>query len=134
MRIEALVENDSDEMTTVTRLEVADGNGPVDAVAKALTKALLKFYPILADVALVDYRVVILDNDSATKAASRVSIAFESNQTKKRWQTVSVSTNTISASVNALVDGFEYAILEDDEASASILCDVDWDKGGGGWA
>ena len=92
----------------------ADGKGPVDAVASALKKALETFFPILSEVNLVDYRVVILDRDKATKAACRVLITFASTKSKNTWSTVSVSTNTISASVNALVDGFEYAILEEE--------------------
>ena len=112
VRVEALIDDGTD--LAVRKLVAADGNGPVDAVASALKKALEKFFPILSDVDLVDYRVVILDNESATKAVSRVLITFASTKSHKTWSTVSVSTNTISASVNALVDGFEYAILEEE--------------------
>jgi 2-isopropylmalate synthase len=103
------------------RLEVADGNGPVDALANALKRALLPSQPYLAAVELVDYKVRILDPVSATAAATRVMIEFRDSYTDTRWTTVSVDTNVISASLNALIDGFEYALIE--HAESCMLCD-----------
>lgn len=94
------------------RLEVSDGNGPVDALASALTRALLPSHPILADIELVDYKVRILDPESATGAATRVMIEFRNKKNDIVWTTVSVDRNVISASLNALIDGFEYALLD----------------------
>ncbi|CAN0578527.1 unnamed protein product, partial [Ectocarpus sp. 12 AP-2014] len=54
------------------RLEVAEGNGPVDALAKGLFRALLPTFPSLQSVKLSDYKVRILDQESATQAKTRV--------------------------------------------------------------
>jgi len=107
--------NTADHVGTVTeRLEVSDGNGPVDALSKALFKALGPSHPILANIELVDYKVRILDPDTATSAATRVMIEFKNIQTEKLWTTVSVDRNIISASLTALLDGYEYALLDVD--------------------
>jgi 2-isopropylmalate synthase len=103
------------------RLEVSDGSGPVDALAKALKRALTSSHPYLNNVKLVDYKVRILDPESATGAATRVMIEFRDEESDENWTTVSVDRNIISASVNALVDGFEYALVE--HASSCVLCD-----------
>lgn len=104
----------------ITRLEVAEGNGPVDALANALKKALAPTHPELFDLKLVDYKVRILDPESATQAATRVMIEFKNVESGVKWTTVSVDRNIISASLNALVDGFEYA-LKDVLASCELL-------------
>jgi 2-isopropylmalate synthase len=94
------------------RLEVSEGDGPVDALANALKKALSPSHPELENLHLVDYKVRILDPESATRAATRVMIEFKDVDTGRKWTTVSVDRNIISASLNALVDGFEYALRE----------------------
>ena len=104
-------------------MEVSDGNGPVDALANALMRCLLPSYPTLKDVELIDYKVRILDPTSATGAATRVMIEFRDNIQDKTWTTVSVDRNVISASLNALLDGLEYALIE--HATLCILCDED---------
>lgn len=103
------------------RLEVSDGSGPVDALASALKRALVPSHPYLKNVELVDYKVRILDPESATGAATRVMIEFRDSDRDENWTTVSVDRNIISASVNALVDGFEFALVE--HASSCVLCD-----------
>jgi 2-isopropylmalate synthase len=94
------------------RLEVAEGNGPVDALANALKKALVPSHPSLESLQLIDYKVRILDPAAATAAATRVMIEFKDVNTDRQWTTVSVDRNIISASLNALVDGFEYALKD----------------------
>jgi 2-isopropylmalate synthase len=106
-------------------LQVSDGNGPVDALAKALMRALEPSHPSLGSVELVDYKVRILDPTSATAAATRVMIEFRDTESEKQWTTVSVDRNVISASLNALVDGFEYALIE--HAQFCMLCDDAFD-------
>jgi 2-isopropylmalate synthase len=105
------------------RLEVSDGNGPVDALASALKRALVPAHPYLNSIELVDYKVRILDPEAATAAATRVMIEFRDLMTDTTWTTVSVDRNIISASVNALVDGFEYALVE--HATSCVLCEPD---------
>lgn len=87
----------------------ADGNGPVNALDKAVRKALLPFFPRLADVHLTDYKVRILDGTSATGAQTRVLIS--SSNGNKTWTTVGSSANIIEASWMALADSLEYALL-----------------------
>jgi 2-isopropylmalate synthase len=92
-------------------LEVAEGNGPVDAINGALCKALLAAYPSLGAVSLVDYKVRILDPNAATGATTRVMVEFKNSKTGQMWTTVYAHPNIIVASVNALMDGFEFAMI-----------------------
>ena len=84
-------------------------NGPVDALDKALRKALSQFYPEIAKIVLTDFRVRILDPKEATGATTRVLI--ESTDGEKRWGTVGVSPNLIEAAWQALLDSVEYKLL-----------------------
>jgi 2-isopropylmalate synthase len=86
-------------------LTVAEGNGVVNALDLALRKALLPFYPEIAAVSLVDYKVRILDGHDATAAKTRVLIV--SSDGVSTWGTVGVSDNIIEASWLALVDGID---------------------------
>jgi 2-isopropylmalate synthase len=88
----------------------AEGNGPVNALDQALRKALIQFYPSLAQVRLVDYKVRILEESVGTEAQVRVLI--ESSDGVDEWQTVGSSTNIIEASWLALADGLEYWLLK----------------------
>ena len=89
-------------------LEAAEGNGPVSALDSALRKALVKFYPQIADFHLTDYKVRILDSGSGTSAKTRVLV--ESSNGKERWTTVGVSGNILEASYQAVVEGIEYGL------------------------
>ena len=93
--------------------EVAEGNGPVNALNRALRKAIMPFYPRLRAVHLTDYKVRILDSDSGTAAMTRVLIDFSDGD--RQWTTVGASTNIIEASWIALSDSAEYFILTDGE-------------------
>lgn len=93
-------------------LEVAEGNGPVDAINRALGKVLFNVYQTLQTVALTDFRVRILDSESATAATTRVMVEFYDSASGKRWTTVYAHQNIIVASVNALMDGFEVAMWD----------------------
>ena len=83
-------------------MTVSNGNGPVDALDKALRKALLPTYPQLESMRLTDYKVRILTPQAGTEAVTRVMI--ESAGRNGRWTTVGVSTNVIDASCKALID------------------------------
>lgn len=102
-------------------LEVSDGTGPVDALAKALVRSLSPSYPSIESIELIDYKVRILDPNSATGAATRVMIEFKDKLSEQTWTTVSVDTNVISASFNALIDGYEFALIE--HAQSCNLCE-----------
>jgi len=88
----------------------AEGDGPVNALDKALRKALLQFYPSLAQVKLVDYKVRILEESVGTE--SQVRVLIESGDGVDEWRTVGSSTNIIEASWLALADSLEYWLLK----------------------
>jgi len=88
---------------------IAEGDGPVNALDQALRAALIKFYPRLKKVQLMDYKVRILDSTAGTGARTRVLI--ESTDGKNEWGTVGVHDNIIEASLQALVDSIEYALM-----------------------
>ena len=88
----------------------AQGNGPVNAIDRALRKALAKFYPEIEQVRLHDYKVRVLGNEG-TEAVVRVLI--ESGDETDRWSTVGVSHNVIEASWQALVDSMEYKLYKE---------------------
>ena len=85
-------------------------SGPVDALDRALRKALSNFYPAIAKVVLTDFRVRILDPQEATGATTRVLV--ESSDGASRWGTVGVSPNIIEAAWQALLDSVEYKLLQ----------------------
>lgn len=91
-------------------VEGEEGDGPVHALDRALRKCLLSFFPELKKVRLEDYKVRILDGKAGTASWVRVLIDFSSGQ--NIWTTVGASTNIIEASLKALADGLEYAILK----------------------
>ena len=90
------------------RHEVAEGDGPVDALNNALRKALQPIYPELEEMKLVDYKVRVLNSDAATAATTRVII--ESSDGEEQWGTVGVSENVVEASWIALCDSIEYKL------------------------
>lgn len=96
---------DSEEITA------AEGEGPVDALDKALRKALERFYPQLSTVRLTDYKVRVLDSNRAVESLVRVLV--ESSDGTNKWSTVGVSRDIIEASWRAVVDSVEYKLLLD---------------------
>ena len=95
---------------------VAEGNGPVDALDKALRKALVPVYPQLQDFHLIDYKVRILDGQNGAGATTRVLIDTQNGH--KRWSTVGASTNIIEASWRALADSVEYGLTVANQSRA----------------
>jgi 2-isopropylmalate synthase len=87
----------------------AEGAGPVNALDRAVRKALLPHYPALADVHLVDYKVRIVDEHLGTAAKPRVLI--ESARGAERWSTVGCSENIIEGSWQALRDALELPLV-----------------------
>ena len=92
----------------VQEVTAAEGTGPVNALDKAIKKALIKFYPELEEVNLYDYKVRILDEKKGTRSKTRVLV--ESGDHHSKWGTVGVSENIIEASWQALVDSIEYKL------------------------
>jgi 2-isopropylmalate synthase len=98
--IEVLVDGDRFERT-------ATGNGPVNALDRALRGAITERHPHLADIELTNYKVRILDESHGTDAVTRV--LLDSSDGDREWGTIGVSENIIEASWDALVDSLEYA-------------------------
>ncbi len=88
---------------------VAEGSGPVDAMDHAFHKALDHHFPVLRQIHLCDFKVRILDPDSATAAITRVLV--ESSLGSDRWSTIGVSQNIIEASCEALKDALELPLV-----------------------
>ncbi|MDI6711016.1 MAG: citramalate synthase [Bacillota bacterium] len=88
----------------------AEGNGPVNALDAALRKALESFYPEIARMHLIDYKVRVLNEKAGTEAVVRVLI--ETGDGQRSWGTVGVSTNIIEASWQALADSLAYGLLK----------------------
>jgi 2-isopropylmalate synthase len=90
-------------------MEVAEGNGPVNALDAALRKALGKSHPELARIHLTDFKVRVLDSAAGTAAVTRVLI--DSTDGERTWTTIGVSENVIEASWEALCDSIVYGLL-----------------------
>ncbi|WGW13031.1 citramalate synthase [Saxibacter everestensis] len=91
-------------------ITTVEGNGPVNALDKALRQVLSGAYPQLSAVRLVDYKVRILDSASGTDAVTRVLI--ESTDGDRRWTTVGVASNVVEASWQALLDSLVYFLVK----------------------
>ena len=91
----------------------AMGDGPVNALDKAMRKGLTQFYPALDEIELVDYKVRVLSGQHGTGAKVRVLI--ESKDKNEQWGTVGVSVNIIEASWQALVDSITYKLMRDEQ-------------------
>ncbi len=90
--------------------EAATGNGPVDALANVLKKALIPLFPVINSVKLIDYHANIIDAKRGTRTEVEVTIFFTNGE--EVWKVYSLSENINSASFNVLVDGFEFAIMK----------------------
>jgi 2-isopropylmalate synthase len=88
---------------------VADGDGPVNALDAALRAALVTFHPHLQQVRLTDYKVRIIDSSTGTAATTRVLIQSSDGVTE--WGTIGVNENIVEASLQALVDSLECALI-----------------------
>jgi 2-isopropylmalate synthase len=88
-------------------LRTAEGNGPVNALDRALRGAIIDRHPHLADIELTNYKVRILDEHHGTGAVTRV--LLDSSDGEREWGSIGVSENIIEASWEALVDSLEYA-------------------------
>lgn len=91
-------------------LKVSEGNGPVNAIDNALKQCLLKKYPNIKNLALIDYKVRILTPSDGTKAITRVQI--QSTDGVNKWTTIGVSQNIVDASFEALNDSITYKLMK----------------------
>jgi 2-isopropylmalate synthase len=89
-------------------VRTAEGNGPVNALDRALRDALVEIHPHLADIDLVNFKVRILDEAKGTGAVTRV--LLDASDGDQVWGSIGVSENIIEASWEALVDSLEYGM------------------------
>jgi 2-isopropylmalate synthase len=94
------------------RHEVAEGDGPVNALDAAMRKALNGDFPGLKDMRLIDYKVRVVNSEAGT--AARIRVIIESSDHHDVWGTIGVSENIIEASWLALVDAIEYKLYKDE--------------------
>jgi 2-isopropylmalate synthase len=104
------------EVAGEVRHEVAEGDGPVNALDAALRKALNGHFPSLNQMHLVDYKVRVINSEAAT--AAKVRVVIESRDREDVWGTVGVHENVIQASWNALVDSIEYKLCREQRAES----------------
>ncbi|NRG18623.1 citramalate synthase [Rhizobiales bacterium] len=104
---EAVVKVDIDGET---RMSVAEGNGPVNALDIALRKDLGRYQSAIDGMELIDFKVRILNG--GTDAVTRVLIESQDKVSHKRWFTIGVSGNIVDASFQALIDSVTYALLK----------------------
>jgi len=90
-------------------IATAEGNGPVNALDKALRQAIGARYPAFEKLHLTDFKVRVLDTSKATGAVTRVLI--DSTNGDKSWSTIGVSENMIEASWEALLDSIIYGLF-----------------------
>ncbi len=89
-------------------VRTAEGNGPVNALDRALREALVEIHPHLRDIELVNFKVRILDETKGTGAVTRVLLDVSDGD--RVWGSIGVSENVIEASWEALVDSLEYGM------------------------
>jgi 2-isopropylmalate synthase len=103
-------------------VRTAEGNGPVNALDRALRDALVEIHPHLAEIDLVNFKVRILDESKGTGAVTRV--LLDASDGEAVWGSTGVSENVIEASWEALVDSLEFGMqvgrrVPDDAATAT---------------
>jgi 2-isopropylmalate synthase len=92
---------------------VAEGDGPVHALDKALRLALNQFFEPLRCVQLTDYKVRVLEGSQGT--GSKVRVHIQHTDGEENWTTVGVSEDILEASYLALADGIRYKLLKDQD-------------------
>ena len=95
-----------------------EGNGPVNALDRALRTALVELHPGLAALDLVDYKVRIVSGAHGTEAVTRVLVETSDGSTE--WSTVGVHENVIEASWQALQDAYTTGLLRQSTAEGTI--------------
>lgn len=86
----------------------SEGHGPVHALDRAIKKALVRFFPEIEEIRLIDYKVRVLDAQSGT--AAKVRVLVESTDGHSSWTTIGVSSNVIEASWKAIIDSVVYKL------------------------
>lgn len=96
----------------------AEGNGPVDALNKALQKSLVEKYPVVLDLHLTDYSVKVINSSQET--AAKVRVYLEHSFEGEIFGTIGVNVDIIKASWNALVEAYHYALMQHVEFTSEL--------------
>lgn len=104
------------EVNKDKKIAVDVGDGPVNALDKALRAALIPYFPSLNEIKLIDYKVRIITNQGS---ASIIRVLIEFTDGKNKWGTVGVSSDIVAASCEALVDSIRYKLMKDKEREES---------------
>jgi 2-isopropylmalate synthase len=115
------------EVQNASYTAAAEGNGPLHALDVCLRAALATFYPQIAGVRLVDYRVRVLEPNKGTAAKVRVAIEWAGGH--RHWVTAGVSENVIEASWRALIDAIRLELMrlrERQGTPAELVEDYSW--------
>lgn len=97
--------------------QVAEGDGPVNALDAALRAGLVSHYPGVAEVHLADYQVRVVNPTAESAARVRVTVQFavgldDPQRETRYFSTVGVDTNIIDASWHAIADALSYHLIE----------------------
>lgn len=101
------------EVANTVELCAAEGNGPVDALNKVLQRALLPAFPVISDLHLSDYNVRVVNSTEET--AAKVRVYLEHIFQGEAFGTIGVNVDIIQASWNALVEAYQYALMNHQE-------------------
>jgi 2-isopropylmalate synthase len=127
--VDSRIKENNDEIITIaeaivklkinnkTSISASEGIGPVNALDKALKKALSKKYPQLKNIILSDYKVRILNPSQGTLAMTRVQIESQDKKTNQKWTTIGVSKNIIDASFIAMNESIIFYLLHNNSKS-----------------
>jgi 2-isopropylmalate synthase len=95
----------------------AEGEGPVDALTKAMRKELEKWYPAIKQMRLGTFSVKAIDVSAHDSAAHvRVTLSFHADG-RQPWVTAGVSSDMNDAALMAILDGFDYWLLQTENQS-----------------
>ncbi|WP_076464484.1 citramalate synthase [Actinomyces mediterranea] len=92
-------------------IRTAEGNGPVNALDRALRHVLTRDYPVCAEFRLTDFKVRILDEERAGTDAT-IRVLIETTDGKRTWRTVGIGTDVVEASWEALFEAYWWGLLK----------------------
>ena len=96
----------------------AEGIGPVDALNRALQKTLIEKFPVIKDLHLTDFSVKVVNSTEET--AAKVRVYLEHSFQGEMFGTIGVNVDLIKASWNALIEAYQYALLQHSDFVAEL--------------
>ncbi len=100
-------------------IRTAEGNGPVNALDRALRHVMTRDYPVCANFELTDFKVRILDEDRAGTDAT-IRVLIETTDGRRTWSTVGIGTDVIEASWEALFNAYWWGLLHSGATSLLV--------------